>query len=92
MLIRGVRWDEWNLEHIARHGVEPEEVEAIVYSQDFTVRRVGDVRYLLTGQPDGGRYLSVVLDREQPGRYFVVTARDATASERRDYQRHRRGR
>src|SRR3990170_5408570 len=24
-------WDEDNLEHIARHGVEPEEVEEIVY-------------------------------------------------------------
>ena len=28
-------WDDDNIEHIARHGVEPEEVEEIVYEDCF---------------------------------------------------------
>ena len=30
MKIRAVVWDDWNEEHIARHGVEVEEVEEVL--------------------------------------------------------------
>jgi len=86
MRIHGIRWEAWNIDHIAGHGVIPEEVEDVDYSQRFTVRRVGQMRYLLTGQTVSGRYLSIVMDREQPSQYVVVTARDATSRERRDYR------
>ena len=29
-------WDEDNVEHIARHGVEPEEVEELVYEDCYS--------------------------------------------------------
>lgn len=35
MIIRKLIWDEWNIEHIARHHVSPEEVEQICKSENL---------------------------------------------------------
>jgi hypothetical protein len=57
-------WDDDNVEHIARHRVEPEEVEEIVYEDCYPSwimrgrRRVGhETRWRLYGQTCAGRYL-----------------------------------
>ena len=31
IVINALIWDEWNKEHIARHGVTPEEVEEVCH-------------------------------------------------------------
>jgi uncharacterized DUF497 family protein len=85
-------WDDWNEEHVARHGVEPWEVEEIVARGDYHLTRVRRDRYAVIGQTDAGRYLTVFADRLGQGMFFVVTARDADADERRLYRRHRGGR
>jgi uncharacterized protein len=61
-------WDDDNIEHIARHGIEPEEVEEIVYedchpSWIVRVRRRGmrETRWTVFGQTCGGRYLVAVV-------------------------------
>ena len=61
-------WDDDNIEHIARHGVEPEEVEEIVYedchpSWIVRARRRGirETRWMVFGQTCGGRYLVTVI-------------------------------
>jgi uncharacterized DUF497 family protein len=67
-------WDDDNIEHIARHGVEPEEVEEIVYedchpSWIVRVRRRGarETRWMVFGQTCGGRYLVAVIARTLAG-------------------------
>jgi uncharacterized DUF497 family protein len=81
-----LRWDEWNEEHIARHGVEPHEVEEVARKTfHFTKARGG--RYRVIGQTDGGRFLTVVVAPRRDGTYYVVTARDADEIERRAYRR-----
>jgi len=37
-------WDDWNVEHIAGHDVEPEEVEEVCFGRPL-VRRAGTTRY-----------------------------------------------
>ena len=75
-------------EHIARHGVTVEEVEEVVFGNPFSTRtRQG--RYGLIGQTEAGRYLTVILAPRGHGVYGLVTARDATLSERRRFQQHR---
>ena len=61
-------WDDNNSEHIVRHGVEPEEVEEIVYedchaSWIVRARRRGirETRWMVFGQTCGGRYLVAVI-------------------------------
>jgi uncharacterized DUF497 family protein len=43
---------------------------------------VGKRRYRLTGQTQGGRFITVFLDRAGNRRWFVVSARDANETER----------
>ena len=77
-----IDWDLASVEHIARHGVEPEEVEAVVYGR-FGVTRSRSGTYRLIGQTGAGRWLTVILAPRGDGVFAVVTARDATDAERR---------
>lgn len=46
-------WDQWNLAHLARHGVDWDEVEAVL-AHDPLILRTSDGKYLAYGQTDGG--------------------------------------
>ena len=75
----GLHWDEEAEDHISLHQVTIDEVEEAV-ANNLHLRRSG--RYFkLIGQTEGGRYLTVILDREGTG-YYPVTARDISQSER----------
>jgi uncharacterized DUF497 family protein len=82
-------WDEYNLDHIARHGVEPDEAEDAVLDAGrvtFPARR-GRVGYI--GMTGAGRVLVVILDRKGD-LWRVVTARDASPNEKKSYRRRQR--
>jgi uncharacterized DUF497 family protein len=86
--INDLLFDDWNEEHIARHHIEPEEVEEVCLGRPYVSRtREGKLRVI--GQTDGGRYLIVILAPRGQGVYYPITARDATESERRLYKRKR---
>ena len=81
MIIKKLVWDEWNINHIARHHVLPEEVEEVNRNKHL-FERGRDGTYQMTGQTDEGRYLTVVLVPRENG-YYPVTARDTDNKERR---------
>ena len=86
MRFRAFDWDTWNVEHIARHGLEPLDVEAACRGSALVLRgREG--RYLVYGRTAAGRYVLVVLRSHEGGGVRVITARDMTAQERRFYHR-----
>lgn len=86
-------WNEWNLTHIGRHGVTPQEVEEVAFDDDPHVRKMGTVRYLY-GYTLAGRYLFTVYLLREPGVAWVVTSREMDEQERRLYRtwRKRKGR
>jgi uncharacterized DUF497 family protein len=90
MYVRLLHWDETNVEHIARHGLDPEEVEEVCLDQTTLFTRAGRRRYQAIGQTAAGRYLTVFLDHLGAGRYYPVTARPSTERERRLWRRHMR--
>ena len=53
-------WDDENIEHIALHGVDIVEAEAVLDNRPLVLRTQDD-KYLAYGQSDEGRYLLVVL-------------------------------
>lgn len=63
-------WDDANLDHIAEHGVEPEE---------------GERRYAVLGSTEDGRRLFVVFTRRGSATR-VISARDATDAEKQVYR------
>ncbi len=83
-------WDDDNIEHIARHGVEPWEAEEAVGDPDRVTRRRRGGRLAVIGVTEAGRVLVVVLDRKDRGVWRVVTARDSSPNEKRSYRRRRR--
>ena len=89
--IRELLWNSWNIEHIAEHNVSPDEVEEVCYNNPF-VTRARNKTIKIIGQTDAGRFLTIFLAPRGRGRYFVITARDATEAERRRYRREKGGR
>lgn len=89
MWIRGLIWDDYNVEHIAYHQVESGEVEEAVWGDAWFKRGPGRKRYYAYSRTEEGRYLFIVLDREYDERFYVVTARDMDEDEKRLYQRGR---
>ena len=46
------RWNEWNRDHIAKHGVEPDEAEYVVeHAGNPYPRREADNKYRYAGRP-----------------------------------------
>lgn len=88
-------WDDWDVEHIADHGVEPEKVEDVCYDPYHWVERAGVtrydlVRYRLYGQTNSGRYLFIIIDREYDDVFYVVTAREMANVEKHRFRRLRK--
>lgn len=84
--IRHLIWDTWNVVHIARHEVTPEEVEEVCHGRPV-FRDSYKGRIIAIGPTAGGRMLTVALDpEEEAGSYYPVTARAASRKERRRYQ------
>ena len=85
VVIERLIWDPWNVRHIARHGVRPQEVEEVRHGP-FATRASYGHRIMLIGRTLDGRALAVVLEPMNETDYYVVTARPASRKERRFYQ------
>ncbi len=87
MEITEFEWDDDNIEHVARHHVSPDEVEAVAFDDEPWVKRArGETRYML-GYTVAGRYLFVVYILKGKGRARVITAMDMDEKTRRLYKR-----
>jgi len=76
-------WDEDSVEHVAKHGLHPDEVEDACRLHPWLLRgRQGF--YNVLGLTSAGRYLVVVL-LKRGQQWKVVTARDMDGAERRRY-------
>lgn len=90
MLIWELIWPEDRIEHIARHNVEPHEVEEVCFSEPFVQRAKSEGEnpvYYILGQTFAGRYLFCVIIKFPDGRGYPITARDMTPKERRRIQK-----
>ena len=90
MYVSRLEWDDYRVEHIARHNVEPDEVWEVCEDPLHLARRHGNNRYLVYGQTADGRYLFVVLEHFQGTVYKPITARDMTVREKRNFRRHQK--
>ncbi len=90
MYIHELLWDEYRIEHIAIHEVEPEEVEEVSRDLHHIVHREGESRYRLYGQTFEGRYLLVILERIRGALFRPITSRDMTDREKQQFRRLRK--
>lgn len=85
--IKKLVWDEWNIKHISRHDVIPNEVEEVCQG-DPVFRSSYKGRKLVIGPTKSGRMVTVALDPEPDlvDIYYPVTAHPASKKERRRYK------
>ena len=93
MQIDEIIWQQQFVEKIAiKHGVEKTEVEEVLSNRPrfrFVSKgnRAGEDVYSAMGQTDAGRYLIIFFIRKSNRRALVISARDMTRTERRNYER-----
>ena len=90
MRIDALVWPEERIEHIARHGVTPEEVEQVCFGKSLVRRAKSEGEnpvYYVLGQTEAGRYLFCVVIRFPDGNGYPVTAREMTTKEKRRYRK-----
>lgn len=88
MKIRELAWPKDRVDHIARHGVRPEEVEEACFGGAFVQRAQSHGNnpvYYVLGQTAAGRHLFCVVIQFPDGGGYPVTARPMTDKERRRY-------
>jgi uncharacterized protein len=85
------RWNEWNIEHLATHGVDPDEAEQVITQArvPYPMSRSDD-KYLVWGPGRADRLLQVVFVLDDDGTVFVIHARPLTDREKRQFRRGRR--
>jgi hypothetical protein len=85
------RWIDWNVDHIARHGVTPGEAEYVVNrARRPFPRRIEDDKRLVWGNTPDGTYLQVIYVLDPDGTVFVIHAMPMTENQRRQLRRRRK--
>lgn len=90
MRIQRLAWPADRIEHIAQHGVAPDEVEDVCFATPWVRRAKSDGAnpvYFVLGQTNVGRHLFCVVIGFSDGTGYPVTARPMTAREKRLYQK-----
>jgi len=87
----GFQWDDGNNnKNFRKHKVSDSECEEIFFSEPLIrkgPKQRSEERYYALGRTDSGRYLFIVLTT-RANLIRVISARDMTQSERRQYQKH----
>ncbi len=89
MKVEGLDWDDENIGHIARHNVNPREVEDVCFGTHISEREAGQ-RYILSGQSTNGRYLNVVVERVGKALFRPITAFEMSENYKRRYRKRLR--
>jgi uncharacterized DUF497 family protein len=85
------RWTERNVEHLARHAVDPAAAEDVVPgARRRYPRRIGEDKRLVWGADGSGRLLQVIFVLGDDGSVYVVHARPLTEREKRRHRREAR--
>lgn len=85
------RWNDWNIEHLAKHGVDPDEAEHVLTQAraPYPMSRSDD-KYLVWGSGRADRLLQVIFVLDDDATVFVIHARPLTDRERRQFRRGRK--
>jgi hypothetical protein len=89
--VRRLIWELWNEAHIARHGVVRDEVEYVCHHNPLVIRGQKGKRLVLIGETAEKRLLEVVLQNRGEGKYYPITAHEASHEAKVVYKRKRGG-
>jgi len=82
IIIKKLIWDDFNIDHIKKHEVTREEIEKAVKQVVYHKHTYGK-RYLVVCEEEE-RIITIVIVRKSLSTYYVVSARTAKKSERKN--------
>jgi uncharacterized DUF497 family protein len=86
--VKRFRWNDWNVEHIANHGVTSEEAEYLVnHARRPYPRQIREGKFYVGGQAADGTYMQVIFVLDPDETIYVIHARPLTDRERAIYRR-----
>jgi uncharacterized DUF497 family protein len=84
------RWNDWNISHIAAHGIDIDQAEDVVLSaRKPWPSYEGNGRWLVSGQDQNGLYMQVAYIIDDDGTIYVIHARPLNENEKRRFRRRR---
>jgi uncharacterized DUF497 family protein len=85
------RWNAANTEHIALHGISPEEAEYVVKRAKRPYpEKHEDEKFYVAGKTETGHYIQIVFIVDPPPLIYVIHARPLTKREKKIYRRRSR--
>ena len=90
MTISEFVWPKDRIEHVSKHGIEPNEVEEVCFGEALVQRTKATGKnpvYYVLGQTAAGRHLFCVVIEFPDGKGFPVTTRPMTTHEKKRYNR-----
>ena len=90
MTIHEFIWPQDRIEHIGKHGIEPNEFEEVCFGEPLVQRAKASGKnpvYYVLGQTAAGRHLFCVVIQFTDGKGFPITARLMTEGEKKRYNR-----
>jgi len=82
------RWNTWNLEHIAEHGITWQDAEFVArHGRHPYPEAQGRGRFLVVGRTNDGTYIQVAYIFSPADVIFVIHARALTEAEKRRFRR-----
>ena len=85
------RWNDWNVGHLARHEVSPDEAEIVIRGvRNPFPRKIEEDKWLVWGQGRGGRFLQVIFVPDDDETAYVIHARPLNDQEKRRFRRLKR--
>jgi hypothetical protein len=85
------RWNDWNVGHIAEHGVTPDEAEDVVRAMRPPFPEyIGERKWLVLGQTSAGRYLRVIFIVSPADTFYVIHAMPLDDRAKRRLRRRKR--
>jgi uncharacterized DUF497 family protein len=85
MKIISLDWNDKDIEHIADHGINADEVEDVCFDQHISIGgRFG--RYVIYGQSSAGRFIKLILEKLYDHVFRPVTAYGMTENEKHKYK------
>jgi len=82
--ISSIKWTDKSIEHIAGHGVKPEEVEEVCFNENDApfIRSGRENLHYVFGKTYSGRFLFIMVRFIRQGEIRVITARDMNTWEK----------
>ncbi len=89
-----VFWDDWNREHVKKHGCTVEDVKFVCSGDHVLIKESYKDRFVVAGPGPDGRFVTVVIGADPngpPGTWYPFSARPSSKQEIRKYEQERAG-